>query len=216
MSRTSDRAAQNHPLVLTSVMTAVAAVTSALVLSGPHASVEPDQLRAVLRDPAGAVVGRVDFTIGRDRMTVKARLRPNQHVSTGTFHGLHVHANNSSGNGEGCVADPNQPSSTWFASADGHFAEVGQTHSHHAGDLPSPLVLDDGTATLTFTTDRIDAAQLKGRAVILHFGPDNFGNVPVGGAADQYTPNDPAATDKTARTGNAGDRAACGVVLNIP
>jgi Cu-Zn family superoxide dismutase len=162
------------------------------------------------------VVGRVDFSVESDGMTVRVKLRPNQNVSTGRFHGLHVHANNNSANLDGCVANPNQPSSTWFASADGHFAEVGQTHGRHAGDLPSPLVLADGTATLTFTTDRIDPAQLKGRAVILHFGPDNFGNVPVGSAPDQYTPNDAAATDKTARTGNAGDRAACGVVLDIP
>ena len=81
--------------------------------------------------------------------------------------------------------------------------------------MPSPLVLADGTATLTFTTERIDTVQLVGRAVILHFGPDNFGNVPVGDAPDRYTPNSPAATDKTAKTGNAGDRVACGVVLKI-
>jgi Cu-Zn family superoxide dismutase len=197
-------------------MAAALAGAGAVVLSGPNASADTDHLRAVLRDPSGALVGRVDFSVAKDGMTVRVKLRPNQNVSTGTFHGLHVHANNNPANGDGCVADPAQASSTWFASADGHFAEVGQTHGHHAGDLPSALVLADGTATLTFTTDRIDPAELAGRAVVLHFGPDNFGNVPVGSAPDQYTPNDAAATDKTARTGNAGDRAACGVVLDIP
>jgi Cu/Zn superoxide dismutase len=52
--------------------------------------------------------------------------------------------------------------------------------------------------------------------VILHAGPDNFGNIPVGTAPNQYTPNstDPVtgATVLTANTGNAGNRIACGVI----
>ena len=78
--------------------------------------------------------------------------------------------------------------------------------------LLSPLVQADGTALLVFTTDRVEPADLVRRAVILHAGPDNFGNVPTGPALDQYTANSAAATDKTAKTGNAGDRVACGLV----
>ena len=78
--------------------------------------------------------------------------------------------------------------------------------------MPSPLVLADGSARLKFTTDRLDPATLAGKAVILHAKPDNFGNVPVGDALNQYKPNDPAATDLTARTGNASDRVACGLI----
>ena len=87
-----------------------------------------------------------------------------------------------------------------------------RTHGSHQGCLPSPLVLSDGTARLSFTTDRIEPTLLRGRAVILHDRPDNFGNIPVGTGANQYTPNSAAATDLTARTGNAGDRVACGLV----
>jgi superoxide dismutase, Cu-Zn family len=215
MNRLSEHSERNHPRVLVAIVAGAALVAGAIVVSGTPASADTEQLRAVLKDPGGNVVGRVDFAVSRDSMTVKVRLRPNQNVATGQFHGLHVHANNNAANGTGCVADAGQASSTWFASADGHFAEVGQTHAQHAGDLPSPLVLADGSATLSFTTDRIDPALLSGRAVILHFGRDNFGNVPVGDALDQYTPNSADATDKTARTGNAGDRAACGVVTRI-
>ena len=50
-----------------------------------------------------------------------------------------------------------------------------------------------------------------GRAVVLHAGPDNFGNVPVGPNADQYTAGSTALA-KTQATGNAGDRFACGVI----
>ena len=215
MNRSPDREPTNHPIVLAVVTAVAAAAASVVVLTGPNAAAETEQLRAVIKDPSGAVVGKVDFAIGRYDMTVRVKIRPNQNVTTGTFHGLHVHANNVPGNGTGCVADPAQPRSTWFTSVDGHLAEVGQSHGHHSGDLPSPLIQADGTATLQFSTDRIAPAQLQGRAVILHFGADNFGNVPVGDALDQYQPNDPAATTKTSSTGNAGDRVACGVVVKI-
>ena len=128
------------------------------------------------------------------------------------FHGFHIHANNVPGNGKGCVADPGEAEATWFLSADGHLSEEGQVHGAHNGDLPSPLVMADGTAILKFTTDRIEPRDLKGTAVILHKDPDNFGNVPVGSAANQYQPNDPAATTATSATGNAGPRMACGLV----
>lgn len=49
---------------------------------------------------------------------------------------------------------------TWFVSADGHLAETGQTHGHHDGDLPSPLVASDDTTRLPFTTDRPDPDDL--------------------------------------------------------
>jgi Cu/Zn superoxide dismutase len=39
-----------------------------------------------------------------------------------------------------------------------------------------------------------------------------LGNVPLGTAANQYTPNSADATTATAKTGNAGDRIACGVI----
>jgi Cu-Zn family superoxide dismutase len=53
---------------------------------------------------------------------------------------------------------------------------------------------------------------LAGRVVIVHAGPDNFGNIPVGTDPNQYTPNSQSAIDRTAATGNAGDRIACGVI----
>jgi Cu-Zn family superoxide dismutase len=167
---------------------------------------------AELRDPDGRSVGTVEFRISRHDMRVDARLWPNRHVDAGQFHGFHVHANNDATNGSGCVATASADPSTWFASADGHLSATGKTHGDHNGDLPSPLVLRDGTARISFTTDRLDPRSLRGTAVILHAKPDNFGNVPVGAAANQYQPNSPAATDLTARTGNASDRVACGLV----
>lgn len=183
---------------------------------GQSAQAGDAHFRAELRDARGQSVGTVKFRITRHDMRVDARLWPNRDVAAGQFHGFHVHANNDPANGVGCVADPSQAASTWFVSADGHLSAVppapNQTHGNHNGDLPSPLVMSDGTARISFTTDRIDPSALRGTAVILHKLPDNFGNIPVGTAANQYQPNSSAAPELTARTGNASDRVACGLV----
>lgn len=197
---------------LITVAAVVAVVVGGAFFVANPAGADDDELRAVLRDPTGARVGSVVFMIDDDSMRVRAVLRPNQYVAAGEFHGFHIHANSDPANGTNCVANAAQPSSTWFVSADGHLALPGQTHGDHAGDMPSPLVKDDGTALLVFTTDRIDPTMLEHRAVMLHAGRDNFNNVPTGTLPDQYTPNSTAATDKTAATGNAGDRVACGLV----
>jgi Cu-Zn family superoxide dismutase len=202
--------------VLAAAGVAGATVVAAWAVATPEAAAHVDVLRATLRDPGGHALGTVTFGVERDQTRVSAVLRPNSYVAAGAFHGFHVHANNDAANGAGCVADPAQPSNTWFVAVDGHLAEPAQAHGHHDGDMPSPLVEADGTARLVFTTDRIDPADLVGRAVILHAGPDNFGSVPAGTASDQYTPNSAAATDKTAKTGNAGDRVACGLITLDP
>lgn len=190
----------------------VAAVAITLFLTSQATAYDAD-FRARLRDPDGRLVGTVEFRVRRDVMHVDARLWQNDYVTPDQFHGFHVHANNNPANGENCQADPDDPESSWFMSADGHLSEGMQTHGGHNGDFPSPLVMSDGTARLRFTTDRIDPEVLRRTAVILHDQPDNFGNVPVGAAPTQYTPNaSPTALDLTANTGNASYRVACGVV----
>jgi Cu-Zn family superoxide dismutase len=173
---------------------------------------QQDQVGAVLRDPTGAAVGVVSFASTGRGTLVTAVLQPNRYVRPGAFHGFHVHANNDPSNGTGCVADPKQPASTWFVSADAHLAHGGQVHGDHDGDLPSPLVLPDGTAVLSVTTDRFGTADVAGKAVVLHAMPDNFGNVPMGDAAEAFIPNSQAALDRLLRTGDSGDRVACGVI----
>jgi Cu-Zn family superoxide dismutase len=165
---------------------------------------------AELRDATGASVGTVVFTAAGDSTAavVTARLP----AGTDGIHGFHVHANDDPDNGEGCIADPAQPANTHFVSADGHFNPGDGTHGAHAGDMPALFFTQDGRAAMTFVTDRFTPAEIKGRAVVLHAAPDNYGNVPVGEAANQYTPNSPAATTLTQNTGNAGNRIACGVI----
>ncbi len=110
---------------------------------------------------------------------------------------MHVHVG-SSATESGCVG----PS---FASAGGHFNTTGETHGNHVGDMPSILLVEvDGkrTGKLTFETDRFAAADLEGKAVILHAGRDNFNNVPSGSST---SPNiEPAPCDQGSTPGSAG------------
>jgi Cu-Zn family superoxide dismutase len=83
------------------------------------------------------------------------------------------------------------------------------------GDLASVLVAADGTVHAQFETQRFDVNQLfdaDGSAVVLHAGPDNFGNVPIGGGKYEDPNNWYNAATGTANTGDAGSRYGCAVV----
>ena len=182
--------------------------TPALEISGDCQQTGPS---AALRDANGTLIGRVSFTSDGETtlVSISAQLPPEQGAS---IHGMHIHANDKPENGEGCIADPTQPASTYFVSVDGHYNPGGGHHGHHMGDLPAVFFSHAGEASMRFLTDQFQAEELIGRAVILHEGADNYGNIPVGDAANEYSPNDPAATELTANTGNAGARIACGVI----
>lgn len=168
------------------------------------------QAWAELRDASGRYVGRVSFANDGDAtlVTISAQLPADQ----AGIHGMHVHANDVADNGNGCLADPNAAASTHFVSADGHYNPHGEGHGHHQGDMPALFFSTSGEGFMQFRTDRFGPDELRGRALILHAGADNYGNVPVGDADDQYSPNTDAATQLTAKTGNAGARLACGVI----
>jgi superoxide dismutase, Cu-Zn family len=146
---------------------------------------------ATLVDAAGKEVGLVWMREYRrsGAVVVFARTRD---LPPG-FHGFHIHTTGR------CDAPD-------FTTAGGHFNPAGTPHGAHAGDLPSLLVTEDGTATLATTTDRFSIDDLRdadGSAVMIHSGPDNFANIPPRyGAADQ----------DTLATGDSGSRLACGVV----
>jgi Cu-Zn family superoxide dismutase len=168
---------------------------------------------ATLRLADGRSIGRADFYAVDRGTLVRATIRmPAGAPSTSGFHGFHIHANDDATNGNNCTADPKKPANTWFLSADGHYDQSNQPHGNHDGDLTSLFVMNDGRATVEFRTDKVSPSQLARRAIIVHAGPDNFGNVPVGSGPTQYTPNSQAARDATQKTGNAGDRIACGLI----
>lgn len=183
---------------------ALAAVALATGIGAALASGDDDDERserrtavATIHDATGQRVGVAFFRERQGEVAVTGAVRG---LAQG-FHGFHVHAV-----GE-CVAP--------FTSAGGHLdlSPDGVNHGDHAGDLPSLLVNEDGTGELHFATDRFtlnDLFDADGSALMVHEGRDNYANIP-----DRYiqqqtgTPGPDAAT---LATGDAGARAACGVL----
>lgn len=186
-------------------VTAVLATAAATFLAiGTPAVANRPLAWAVVHDASGAKIGVVVFKgSGRYAQRVEVRLAlPADAPGLGAYHGLHVHQ----------VGECIPP----FTSAGGHWnLDSSATHGAHTGDLPSVLIGPNGTAYAEFETHRFNITELldaDGSAVVLHAGPDNFGNVAIG--PDRYS--DPTnwynAPGGTAATGDAGGRYGCGVV----
>jgi len=199
-------------LVVSALLAACGETSDTTAADQASTKAKAAEVKAALTTADGASAGNVGFSAVPGGTQVDIQVTPAKAVTAGRFHAIHVHANDDPANGEGCKADAAAAPPTWFAAVDGHLKAGTATHNDHIGDLPSVLVQKDGTASLRFTTDRFSPADVVGKAVILHAGPDNFGNIPAGTLPDQYTANAEAATAKTAATGNAGDRMACGLI----
>ncbi len=141
---------------------------------------------AVLHPTAGHTVsGVVRFTQSGTAVHVVADVAG---LTPGTVHGFHIHE----------FGDCSSPDAT---SAGGHFNPKGRPHGgpmaamHHAGDLGNITSDADGKAHLDIMMEGLTisgpANAILGRSVILHDKPDDLVSQPVG---------------------NAGPRAACGVI----
>ena len=169
--------------------------TGDLTLNKPvvDMAVPPSDARAVLQGSDGKPLGHVAFAQekGRVRVTVTAS------GLTAGFHGFHVHDVGK------CEGD--------FTSAGGHWNPSSSDHGSHAGDNPVLLSKADKTVTESFTTDKYTVADLLSNdvSVIVHAGSDNYANIP----SDRYSTSAGPGPDATTKaTGDAGARAACGVV----
>lgn len=142
--------------------------------------------RASLAPTAGSQAsGSVAFVTRDDKVRVTAKLSG---LSPGP-HGFHIHE-------KGDCSAPDA------MSAGGHFNPSGKPHGdpagmeHHNGDMPMVTADAAGNATLEATIDGVaigaGAADIVGRAVVVHKDADDF---------------------KTQPTGNSGARVACGVIV---
>jgi Cu-Zn family superoxide dismutase len=156
----------------------LAAGCASMTPSGPSAV-------AVLEPTKGNTAGgTVNFVQKGDKVAVSARVSG---VSPGA-HGFHIHEKGDCSSGDGM-------------SAGGHFNPHGKPHAspgvadRHAGDMPMLQADGTGEATLTVELDVISigggAADIVGKAVVVHKDPDDF---------------------RTQPTGNSGARVACGVI----
>lgn len=161
-----------------------------------------DSVSVQLKDPAGAQVGTATIAKsgGHLELTVDAHgLKPG-------FHGLHIHQ---VGKCEANSVAPSGGAPGNFLSAGGHL-QVGDAHAMPAsGDLTSLEAGQDGTAHLVTTTDSVTLDDIKNKALIIHEGADNFGNIPSRYTQSNGTPGPDA---ETQATGDAGARVACGVI----
>lgn len=138
----------------------------------------------------GAAVGSVVVSTGASGTMLKIDL----HGLPPGPHGFHIHENGS------CAPGTANGQPVPAGGAGGHF-DPGHTAHHqgpskdgHLGDLPVLTVAQDGTAKETLTAPRIkDAQALKGHALMIHAGGDNY--------SDQPQP-----------LGGGGGRIACGVI----
>ena len=113
------------------------------------------------------------------------------------IHGFHVHQNPT------CQPGEKDGDTVPALAAGGHF-DPDNSGRHgtpwgdgHLGDLPALYVDDEGRATLPVLAPRLEMDDLKGRAVMVHAGGDNY--------SDQPKP-----------LGGGGPRMACGVVADSP
>ena len=161
------------------VALAIAAGTVA-GLGGPAFAQVKDTAQANFVDRSGAETGRAQITAGSDGVLFEVEvsgLPPRKWVA------LHIH--------ETGTCDP----ASGHESAGGHFNPDKKEHGFvaangpHAGDLPNQYVSEDGVlrGQIYSTMVRLDDAErgIRGRALVVHAGSDDYRTGPAGGAGDR-------------------------------
>ena len=166
--------------------TVLGIATGSLLLAGCAGVATGPTATAKLEPRSGSnVSGNVTFIQVGERVRIQGQVSGH----TAGLKGWHIHE-------RGDCSDPKAES------AGGHFNPRGHKHGgpsdalRHAGDTGNLVVNDRGSATIDVTIDGISVSKDKpdgiiGRAVIIHMDQDDL---------------------KTDPTGNAGGRAACGVI----
>jgi len=161
---------------------------------------------AKLRDADGKAVARV---VLRERRGGSVRVRVSARRLTPGFHGFHIHEKGV------CEAPSESPEGKTgsFLSAGGHFARGSQGHGEHAGDMPPLFVTREGRARAQFEIDSYRVRELgvgDGSAIMIHADPDNSANIPERYRSSES--DEPGPDEDTLKTGDSGDRVACGTV----
>ncbi|KAG6857150.1 Superoxide dismutase [Cu-Zn] [Tephrocybe sp. NHM501043] len=182
----------HFPLVLLSVVFGytILYLASAWWFGTPSAPQPLEKAVAILSGPSN-VSGTVTFyqAKGRGPVTVSGSMHNLDHEA---LRGFHVHQFGDLS--QGCL------------SAGPHFNPFGKTHgaptdkNRHVGDLGNIESDSDGSAIFTFEDTQLalnGPLSVVGRAVVVHAGTDDLGQ---GG------------DEESLKTGNAGARAACGVI----
>ena len=167
------------------------ALAAATLIAGSAGAAEITvMMNAVTADGVGASVGMVKLRDTKQGLFVQPLVGG---VTPGA-HGFHVHENGNCGN---TAADGAKGAGL---GAGGHYDPKGtkkHTGPHaadgHAGDLPVLVADGNGNATLPVLAPNLKTSMLKGKAIVIHAGGDNY-------------------SDQPAALGGGGARVACGLI----
>ncbi|MGC3874629.1 superoxide dismutase [Cu-Zn] SodC [Halomonas sp. GXIMD04776] len=161
---------------------------STLLLAGTVQAEQSIEMHQVDAEGVGDSIG----TVTLEDSDYGLLLTPDLSDLEGGMHGFHVHQNAS------CEPAEKGGEQVAAAAAGGHFDPEGTgTHqgpygNGHLGDLPVLMVGEEGNAITPVLAPRLEMADLKGHAVIIHEGGDTYSDQP--------------------ELGGGGARVACGVV----
>jgi superoxide dismutase, Cu-Zn family len=175
-------------------MTYQSLIVLACALTAAAGAQAADQLHApmtlVSADGTGKMIGSVTVSESASGLV----FTPNLTSLPPGAHGFHVHE---TGN---CGANEKGGKKVAAGAAGGHFDPTASKHhagpsgDGHLGDLPALVVGDSGGASTAVTAPRLTKlSEVKGKALMIHAGGDNF--------SDQPKP-----------LGGGGERIACGVI----
>lgn len=146
-------------------------------------------MRSIGTDGAGGIIGTVHFADSERGLVVDPDIGQ---LTPGT-HGFHVHANPS------CDAADKDGAKVAGLAAGGHYdphhagKHAGPDGQGHFGDLPALEANAEGAAVRQMLVPRLKLADIRGRALIIHAGGDNY-------------------SDDPKPLGGGGARVACGVI----
>lgn len=144
-------------------------------------------VNAVSAEGIGAKLGTITLQDTARGLSIQSKL---SNLPSGP-HGFHIHEKGS------CAPAEKEGKNVAALAAGGHFnphqSGHGTPNDGHMGDLPVLNVDSSGNANTTVIAPRLNLKDVKGLAIMIHAGGDNF-------------------SDHPKPLGGGGDRIACGVI----
>lgn len=169
-------------MVLKSKLIQIIACSSLLGVSTIYAATVTVPMHLVAATGQGKTIGNITLEDAKCGVLIT----PNLHDLPPGVHGFHVHVTPNCGDHGMAAGGHLDPAKT-----EEHQGPY--KHGSHLGDLPILVVDKDGKANLPVLAPRFTVQEIKGHALMIHAGGDNYSDVPE-------------------KLGGGGDRIACGII----